>query len=337
MKKRILSIILACTLVMSIAAIAMSSASAAVDPKTGRYSTSSNPEVKTRRYYFLMPTNLQIADKDGNPKTINWENKFTEEIVKNDPLKQPVAGAYWWGDVTDGCSSIDGGNPDAPAWPGYKIPYFAETEEGKIFYVDCPADVTSIIFNNYVNGGTDPTAEIASNAWQTDNASSEYYSAGDTETYPDGVGEDLSDTITVNGDPVEVGFNNMIYVVDHEISEVNPTTNKEQIKHAGLWYYFYGDGTYGTYPTKEEAVANNALKGKEIKGEIPTIPTTPAAAPTQPTSATPAPKGDPASSTSDTANNNGAVQTGDSVFAVIVLLSVIACAGVVVFTRKRKA
>lgn len=321
MKKRILSIALACVLVIAIMATAVVSVAAKVG-EDGRYLTSSNPEVSTRRYFFLMPT--------------DWQSSYTQANQDADANKKPVAGCYWW-DGTDGCSAIDGGNPDAPAWPGYKIPYFAETKEGQIFYVDCPSDVPNIIFNTFVDAGTNPTEELADAARQTVNVGSEYYDEGESDIYPEGVGWDINEETSV-----EVGFDNMIYVVDHEIIEVNPSTNKEQVKYAGEWYYFYGDGTYGTYPTKEEAEANDAVMGVEIEGEVPTMPTVPVnpGTPdaTKASSSVPAPKDDLKSSTNDnSSNNNGAIQTGTATFAAVVLVSAIAFAGVVMFTRKKKA
>ena len=71
------------------------------------------------RYYFYMPE--------------NWLNEHAT-----------TAGIYWW-EGTDACSS----------WPGYVA---NPTDVEGLYYYDVNQDVTTIIWNNAIDGGTDPEA-----------------------------------------------------------------------------------------------------------------------------------------------------------------------------------
>lgn len=90
--------------------------------------TDTDDKSETNRYYFYMPS--------------IWKNKYSD-----------TAGIYWWDD-TDACG----------AWPGYKA---HETEVKDVYYYDVPKDVTTIIWNNYLDGGTDINAEIYNYSEQT--------------------------------------------------------------------------------------------------------------------------------------------------------------------------
>ncbi len=324
MKKRIFSLVLAVALVMSMATVAIISASAATDSE-GRYVPSDTVK-STQRVYFLMPT--------------DWENDYTQA---------QVAGIYWW-TGSDACGSLDGtsvGN----AWPGYKAQYEATYDVGSVYYVDLPMNVGNIVWNNYVDGGTDSEAPVFVAAKQTVNVpSEECYDAGDSDLYPDG----------------EVYFDGMIYVCDSK--KLTPSSlNEGQVTYGGEWYYYFGDGQYSYYETKEEAEANDALFTdaycspfsdeyyKELNGSSDTdddsnnsdntdtttptdaedgVPVTTTAAGEPSTDATSSVSG----STADTATStdNGAIATGDSTMTFVILVSLIAVAGVVaVLARKR--
>ena len=74
MSKKIISIVLAVMLMVSMISVAMVSASAEVDAN-GRYAAAE--DVDTNRYFFYMPD--------------DWYNEYTS-----------TAGVYWW-DGTDAC------------------------------------------------------------------------------------------------------------------------------------------------------------------------------------------------------------------------------------------
>ena len=124
MSKKLISIIVSCALVLSLALVGVIGVSAAIDTN-GRYVPSEGVK-ETHKVYFLMPE--------------SWKS---EKFNAND------AGAYWW-NGSDACNSLDGTSVGA-AWPGYKMQ--VENAENNIFYLDLPTDVPNLDFNNYLNGG----------------------------------------------------------------------------------------------------------------------------------------------------------------------------------------
>ena len=332
MKKKLVSLLLAGSVVASMAAIASVSASAIID-SNGCYAPGDNVECGTYRYYFALPN--------------TWLSEYSDS-----------AGAYWY-NGTDACGAVDGSGGDLK-WPGYK----AQRDEYKsssygLYYVDCPTDVPQIIWNNYTDGGEDKEAPIYLTAKQSNDANTEFYVADDSDLYDQDWFDEMEESF--NGDKAKLGdfadnffydevydlgfalnFDNMIFVVPAEPNGENfqgkPTYN-------GDWYFYYGNGEYGTYPTKEEAEEKGTLLSLEnvATPDEPT-PTNPGSNdPTDPGKKPGQPSTDPASatkpaSTSDTPGSTvsgGAVQTGEATYAVILLVVLAAVSGVVVFTRKK--
>lgn len=326
MKKKIFSLILAVVLVVSMMTVAMVSVSASID-ENGRYVPSTKD---TYRYYFYMPN--------------SWKNSYTTDTY---------AGVYWWGGTDAGQEF--GTEGDGGAWPGYIAQYEGDYEYGAVYYIDCPDDVATIIWNNYVNGGefNKETGEYQFSKEQYTAAMQTVDINGldDAETYcnydlyPDGLKLDEYGYMS---------FNDMIYVLDYTKTQENALNGK--LTCLGDWYYYYGDGKYGTQPTLEEAEAAGAVMDSEYQPAInhdatPDIPTNPGqqettVAPTtaagdkntdttKPTAGSPST--DKKSSTNDTATktDNGTIQTGDASMAFIILLSVAAAAGVAIFARKK--
>lgn len=332
MKKKLVSLLLAGSVVASMAAIASVSASAIID-SNGCYAPGENVTCGTYRYYFALPN--------------TWLSEYSD-----------TAGAYWY-NGTDACGAIDGSGGTL-AWPGYK----AQRDEYKsssygLFYVDCPTDVPQIIWNNYTDGGQDKEAPIYLTAKQSNDAPTEFYVADDSDLYDQDWFDEMEESYS--GDKAKLGdfadnffydeeyglgfamnFDNMIFVVPTEPNGENfegkPTFN-------GDWYFYYGNGEYGTYPTKEEAEEKGTLLSLEnvATPDEPT-PTTPGSTdPTDPGKKPGQPSTDPASATKPASSNDtptstvsgGAVQTGEATYAVILLVVLAAVSGVVVFTRKK--
>lgn len=317
MKKKLVSLLIAGSVVASMAAIASVSTSALVDAD-GRYTPA--PGLETNRYYFALP------------KT--WES---------DAQNAHEAGAYWWSG-SESCGAVDGSG-GTTVWPGYKAQKdgFA-SDNYKVFYVDCPTDVAQIVWNNYVDGGEDPTAPIYSVAKQTNNCPTEFYSDGDSDLYDSEFFElleasyegdkallgDFADNFFVDEDfglGFSFNFDNMIFIAPAEPNGVNDYNQKPT--YTGEWYFYYGDGEYGSYPTKEMALE---------KGEYGTLndapkPVTPPATNDEPTK--PQPSTDPTSSVKPGDNENGAVQTGESSYAAILFVLLAAVSGAVVLARKK--
>lgn len=343
MKKKLLSVLLAGSLVASMAAIATSSVSAVL-LDDGSYVPGDNVEA-TNRYYFAMPD--------------EW---YSENATS--------AGVYWWAG-TDPCNSVDGTSGGTLGWPGYKAQKSDEVEN--LYYVDCPTDVPTIVWNNYLNGGTDTEAPIYTEAKQAADAQVEFYSSFDMAADPEDPNEEPDGVYTeswlaemeasYNGDKAALGdyadnffydeeyglgfsfeLDNMIYVID--LSKTSENFDGK-LTYVGEWYFYFGNGDYGTYPTKEASEAAGTLKNI---ADAPATPDEPVTEPTttQPTTTTQPgdkpgqPSTDPTSSvggssTSDTVKTpgNGNVQTGQASYAIVLLVVLAAVSGVVVFTRKK--
>jgi len=151
------------------------------------------------RYYFYMPE--------------SWLNDYAT-----------TAGIYWW-EGTDACTS----------WPGYEA---KPTSVEGVYYYDVCQDVTMIIWNNAIDGGTDPSAEIYTAAYQIKDLGCEYYDPDESVNYPNGTDS----------------FDEMIYVVDESKTDVNGFSGKSTF--AGEWFYYYGNGEYGFTPEKGDVYYN---------------------------------------------------------------------------------
>lgn len=313
MSKKIVSIVLALVLLVATAVVSVSAAVGEYyEPKTYE----PKAEVDRYRYFFLLPD--------------DWKNEYTES-----------AGAYWW-DGTESCGSADGAN-EGVKWPGYKINQFSPDTvtqnyidkdgneasfTGTVWYVDCPTDVTTIIFHNAYDGGDMSWDNFDEDrfvkAYQTVDIGSEYYDYGESDNYPEGT----------------ESFNNMIYIINPNQTVINDLTGKSVF--AGEWYYYHGGNEWDT--------ALDPVYGG-VDGELPGDPVVPA--PTTPVAPTTAPATDengatkPApqqGATSNVASNdqattvagNGTIKTDGFSMAVAMLAVAVAVVGVAVVVRKRK-
>lgn len=179
-------------------------------------SAETNAETTTNRYYFYMPA--------------EWYNEYTDS-----------AGIYWW-EGTGACSS----------YPGYKA---NKTDVDGLYYYDVPKDVSCVIWNNLIVGGTDYQAPEYSLAKQTGNIGTEYYDINESINYPLGT----------------TSFDNMVYVIDYSTyNEWDWTMPYPD----GEWYYYYGNGEYGFTPEKgDEFFSDRAFYPEE--STTPTNPITP--------------------------------------------------------------
>ena len=238
MSKKIISLLLTLMLTVSMVAVAAVSVSAEVDDQ-GRYTPSEG--VETNRYYFYMPS--------------DWYNDCAFD-----------AGIYWWLGA------------DAPeAWPGYGA---QNADATQVYYCDVPVDSTTIIWNNGYDGGDDPTAPDYAKAIQTVDVASQFYSDGDSDIYDSEWFAEME--ASYNDDKAALGtfvdnffydeeydlgfsfdFDNMIYVINPNMISENPLNGK--IVSGGEWYFYYGNGEYGTYPTKEMAAEKGTLYSSDYQ------------------------------------------------------------------------
>ncbi len=227
--KRIISILLAVVLVASCAVVA--SAYGWSDPDIlkaddaiAEYEILWDEEVATNRYYFLMPNGKNgdlgdddSVDEEGKPIGHAGEYAPTWFIkMSNGGVATKTAGIYWWGT----------GVADPAAWVGY-LPSGSDEADPYVFYADVPQAVTTIIWNNAVDGGMDSSQEIYFCAAQTINIPCEFYDPEESPNYPDGTDS----------------FDNMIYVIDPDLVSISDYSQKQTC--GGEWYYYYGNGCYG--------------------------------------------------------------------------------------------
>ena len=257
--KRLTSIFLSALIVFSMTAVATESASAIID-SNGCYAPGDNVTCGTYRYYFAMPN--------------NWLNEYSD-----------TAGIYWY-NGTDACGAVEGSGSDLK-WPGYKAQRYAfESDSYGLYFIDCPTDVPQIIWNNYTDGGLDEEAPIYLTAKQSNDAATEFYVADDSDLYDQDWFDEMEESYL--GDKVKLGdfadnffydeeyglgfafnFDNMIFVAPVEPNGGNfagrPT-------YMGEWYFYYGNGFYGSYPTMEEAEEKGTLKSLQDSYDNPDEP-----------------------------------------------------------------
>mgnify|MGYP004646462855 FL=1 len=354
MSKKLISIIVSCALVLSLALVGVIGVSAAIDTN-GRYVPSEGVK-ETHKVYFLMP-----------------------ESWKSEKYNAADAGAYWW-NGSDPCGSLDG-TTVGPAWPGYKMQ--VENAENNIFYLDLPTDVPNIDFNNYLNGGErtvdDKTGKVTFQfgeeqfkaAKQTVDVLCQYYSEGDNDYYDnlldgefwtkaqealDGNDKTFFGNFADNffEDPdwgISMRLNDMIYVTDPNNTSVS-VTGKET--YAGEFYFYYGLNEetgkyeYGSLPNydmaKEAGLVQSVDKNATPDQAATTAPSsdkkddnkTDSTKNTVPTAGQNPTSSANAVSTADTAKStdNSAVQTGATTAAAVLAVLLVA-GGAVLYTRKR--
>lgn len=245
--KKLTSLILAVLLVCSVTTVSFESVSAVIDAN-GCYAPGDNVE-ETYRYYFAMPD--------------DWYNSNTD-----------TAGIYWWSGM-DACGAIDGTGGDV-TWPGYKA---QRGDIENLYYFDCPTDVPAIVWNNYVNGGLDENAPIYSAAKQARDAVVEGYCDGDSDLYTTEWFEEMYESF--KGDKAKLGdfadnffydveifgeesFESFTFNMDNMIFVIDPSLTSEtfegKMTYVGEWYFYYGNGEYGIYPTKSGAQSEGVLR-----------------------------------------------------------------------------
>lgn len=342
MNKKIISIALAGALTASIVAGSAISASATVNAD-GTY-TPTDASTKTYTAYCAMPGAWLNAGSATTGDTI---------------------GCYWW-EGTDAAGALDGSGGTL-AWPGYKANKVAEEGIDNLYSMQIPTDIKTIVWSNYLDGGADPAGPYFYDALQT--ANSPFGDNGyceDDDTYYDevpGFWDEINDAF--DNDEAEeryganaaaffehpkygltMGFNNMIWVVDLDPSKITESElTPGKYEYHGEWYFYYGNGEYGAWPTKE---LNDAHKddGVTVSGNIMSDDYWKSQAVTaDPNATTPAPSPDAtsatkAAATGDSSNNtnnnaNGAVATGATSVAALLLIIAAGAAGVILFTRKR--
>ncbi|MBE5957265.1 MAG: hypothetical protein E7254_00170 [Lachnospiraceae bacterium] len=154
---------------------------------------------------------------------------FTEYNATYDgeDLKTGSACIYWW--------SV---SPYPNSWPGYLLTKRVDGNPN-IFSATVPSSASPIIWNDTIDTGHRPNEDAI--AHQTINISASYYYPKESSFYPEGI----------------ESFDGMIYVFDCDNANVD--NYMKTAFYSGDWFYYYGNGEYGYYKTREEAAAHNAV------------------------------------------------------------------------------
>ncbi len=249
--KKVLSLLLALMLVFSVTTVAFNAYNVVDEdaPTIADALAADEYDGSLAKIYFLMPNgkNGPVAtedtyvhhdeelDDDGaviaeaydelvihkGDKAPSWYNEFNQAADG-----KHYAGIYWWDSTA------------APlAWPGYKMEI--DDYDNCVYYAEIPGDdeITTAIFNNGVDGGTDKTLPIYYEAAQSIDNNMEGAYEGDYETL-------MGDTYN------EFDFDGCIYVIDPDQVSINPLSGKQTC--GGNWYFYYGNGCYGNYRTDDE-------------------------------------------------------------------------------------
>ena len=272
MKKRILGVALAGALAFSAIAGSMITASSAElappDPnRLPEYKASDG--VQTYNVKFAMPGSWTGEENSDARKT--WEKYGS------------AAGLYWWG-------SKDNPN-DAPAaaghgWPGWKMKKVSEGDVENLYTTQVPEGTASMIFSNFIDGGMDTKYPEYNAAKQTkDLTQLEYLGQGDSDYFSkefwDYIYDNYYDDFVENpnyqieefgpyaknffyseeDDSIYHYLDDMVFVVDTvntDRAQVSPVSGMAGLD--GGFYFYYGGGEFGIWPTKELCIKQEELK-----------------------------------------------------------------------------
>lgn len=234
--KKIISILLAVMLVVSIATVSFG----AVDynPSDSYTVTNDTPTCEeaikacnngqlgpVQYIYFQLPEPVP-----GDETNTTWTNKFNSTDLGLDYCQVCI---YWW----SGTAGESGSWPSGAGctWVGYKTELV--DKENRIYKATVPADGNTplVVWNNGVNAGMDNTKEIFQYGRQLANANIEGAYPGDYDPY------------LPEGTPNEDNMDGCIQIIDYTQGEVNPLTGF--YSYGSNWYIYYGDGCYGYYKT----------------------------------------------------------------------------------------
>ena len=269
MKKRILGIALAGALAFSALAGSVVTASAELAPPNPNRLPEYTPSTGVQTFNLSVAVPGAWIGAEGSDARKTWEKYGS------------TAGLYWWG-------SLD--NPDeAPAaaghgWPGWKMKKGADAVN--LYTTGVPKNTASMIFSNFIDGGMDTTYPEYNAAMQTkDLTQLEYIGEGDSDyfpkefwdyiytTYYEDMADDPNFKIEEFGDYAKNFFysadddsiyhylDDMVFVVDTvntDRAAVSPVSGKAGLD--GGFYFYYGNGEFGIWPTKAMCIEKEGLK-----------------------------------------------------------------------------
>jgi hypothetical protein len=241
--KKTLSLILSVCLIASIFAVAAVTVSANYgDEEHNKNIVDCVKSTSTKTLRFYMPQ--------------EWRNAYNDTYDGQD-LATCSAGIYWW-EGSDNCELAEN-QARGKGWPGYTV---TETDPdcANVFVAKVPDDVTTIIWNNSVNGPEkyEDDPDLYQGAMQIENTSSEYFMPGEDVYgfYPEGTDD----------------FDGMIYVCNLKDTTINEYNGKMTFK--GCLFYYYGQGKYGVNkePVEGQVFENGEWPGGETPEETTVDP-----------------------------------------------------------------
>ena len=268
MKKRILGIALAGALAFSALAGSVVTASAELAPPNPNRLPEYTPKAGVKTFNINVAIPGAWIGAEGSDARKTWETYGS------------TAGLYWWG-------SMD--NPDeAPAaashgWPGWKM---KKGDQVNLYTSQVPKNTASMIFSNFIDGGMDTKYPEYDAAMQTkDLTQLEYIGEGDSDYFPkefwdyiyNTYYEDMADDpnfkieefgdyaknffYSADDDSIYHYLDDMVFVVDTvntDRAAVSPVSGKAGLD--GAFYFYYGNGEFGIWPTKAMCIEKEGLK-----------------------------------------------------------------------------
>jgi|GEM_PF-768445 len=268
--KKLISILLVVVIIISVAITGISSSFAADAPPNPNRLPEYTPSagVETRNVMFAMPGFWTGSEGSADRET--WEKYGS------------TAGLYWWGGED---------NPDeAPAaaghgWPGWKMkknPYIPN-----LYSTAMSKSAPNAIFSNFVDGGMDNSYPEYNADKHTKDLQIDWFGQGDSDYYPkefwdylydnyyDAFLENFVYSIKDFGDYADNFFfdeyddaiyqyiDDMVFVVDYNQMnmQISPVSGKGG--YSGAFYFYYGNGEFGIWPTKELCVKQEGLSVDE--------------------------------------------------------------------------
>lgn len=271
MKKRILGVALAGALAFSAIGGSFVTASAVGEPDETRLDVyKPTASVKnTSTVMFAMPGSW--IGEEGSDVRKTWEKYGA------------TAGLYWW----SGLDNPDDLKDNKHGWPGWKMEKVNEGEVPNLFTSLIPTGTASAIFDNFIDGGEIKTLPEYDGAKQTKDLSIEYFTYMDSDYYTnefwnyinDNYADDFqddehykveefgkyADNFFVNENDGEISFTpyNMVYVADYHTDRMAVSPKSGKGGYDGAFYFYYGNGEFGIWPTKELCIKMEGLTTDE--------------------------------------------------------------------------
>lgn len=250
--KKLLSFVLVMLLVVSAASISFFSSAASDEAPPNPYRLpeyTPSAGVETIKVLFAMPG--------------IWTNDITEQ-------QDNACGIYWWGgeDNPDDYPDANG-----HGWPGWKMK--KESDAVNLYSSLKSKESPNAIFNNYIDSGMDKSYPEYDAAQQTMDLYIDYFSQGDSDYYPLEFWDYLYDTYfddfiddadyqipefgdyaknfyyIEDEDSIVYNVDNMVYVVDTDPNRMQVSPISGKAGYDGAFYFYYGNGEFGIWPTKE--------------------------------------------------------------------------------------